>query len=52
MNSKLRFERILAATDFSSPAEAAFQQAVWLARTNEMPGHIKQLPFLPCRRKR
>lgn len=32
MNSKLGFKRILVATDFSPPAEAAFQQAVWLAR--------------------
>jgi universal stress protein E len=32
MNSKLGFQRILVVTDFSPPAEAAFQQAVWLAR--------------------
>ncbi|MEQ1829538.1 MAG: universal stress protein [Pirellula sp.] len=32
MNSKLGFERILVATDFSPPSEAALQQAVWLAR--------------------
>jgi universal stress protein E len=32
MNSKLGFERILVATDFSPPAEAALQQAVSLAR--------------------
>lgn len=32
MNSQHGFHHILVATDFSSPAEAAFQQAVWLAR--------------------
>lgn len=32
MISKLGFERILVASDFSPPAEAAFQQAVWLTR--------------------
>ncbi len=32
MKSKLGFERILVATDFSPPAEAALRQAVWLAR--------------------
>ncbi len=32
MNSKLGFVSILVSTDFSPPSEAAFQQAVWLAR--------------------
>lgn len=32
MNSELGFQRIVVAMDFSPPAEAAFQQALWLAR--------------------
>ena len=32
MSDQLGYERILAATDFSLPAEAAVKQAVWLAR--------------------
>ena len=32
MKSKLGFDRILVATDFSPPSEAALRQAVWLAR--------------------
>ena len=35
MNSTTAFQRILVATDFSLPAEAAFQQAVWLSRKTD-----------------
>ncbi len=34
MNDSIRYNRILVATDFSSSAEAALRQAIWLARLN------------------
>jgi len=37
MSSKPGFQRILVATDFSPPAEAAFEQAIWLAHKKNMP---------------
>jgi nucleotide-binding universal stress UspA family protein len=34
MNDSIKYNRILVATDFSSSAEAALRQAIWIARLN------------------
>jgi carbon storage regulator len=41
----------LVTTDFSPPAEAAFQQAERLALPNDGPGPSNPLPLPTCRRK-